>query len=197
MSLIDYTNIENDAPAIANLWNERFGQVVNEINGKLDSSNLKDGAVTISKIATEVFSRFHPVGSIYIHAGDDTNPNALLGFGTWERFAEGRTLIGTGTSDEEYLPGSTGGSSRITLTVAQMPSHNHVQDAHNHNASYRGYNEGGGEAQGRVSLAPGNGTFFSRNGTDARQPHIHHTGGGEAFDNRQPYISVFMWKRVG
>ncbi len=37
--------------ASANLWNSRFALIVNEINGNLDTSNLKDAAVTTAKIA--------------------------------------------------------------------------------------------------------------------------------------------------
>ena len=34
----------------------------------------------------------YPVGSVYINASNGTNPATLLGFGTWERFGEGRVL---------------------------------------------------------------------------------------------------------
>lgn len=51
MSLINYEQLEDGFDASANLWNERFGILFNEINGNLDSANLKNGAVTEAKIA--------------------------------------------------------------------------------------------------------------------------------------------------
>lgn len=63
MGLINYTNLEDDTTADANKFNERFGAIIDEVNGNLDTQNLKnsavteakiaDGAVTSSKIATE------------------------------------------------------------------------------------------------------------------------------------------------
>lgn len=51
MGLINYEQLEDGFDASANLWNERFGILFNEINGNLDSANLKNGAVTNPKIA--------------------------------------------------------------------------------------------------------------------------------------------------
>jgi len=52
MGLISYTNIEDNTPASANVLNQRFGDIIDEVNGNLDSANLKDQAVTRAKIAT-------------------------------------------------------------------------------------------------------------------------------------------------
>ena len=52
MGLINYEQLEDGFDASANLWNERFGVIFKEINGNLDSANLKNGAVTTAKIAT-------------------------------------------------------------------------------------------------------------------------------------------------
>ena len=51
MGLINYTNLEDNTSADANKFNERFGAIVDEVNGNLDSQNLKNGAVTREKIA--------------------------------------------------------------------------------------------------------------------------------------------------
>lgn len=51
MGLINYEQIEDGFDASANLWNERYGIIFDEINGNLDSANLKNGAVTEAKIA--------------------------------------------------------------------------------------------------------------------------------------------------
>jgi len=51
MGLIQYEQMEDDVDATANLWNERFGVLFNEINGNLDAANLKNFAITTPKIA--------------------------------------------------------------------------------------------------------------------------------------------------
>lgn len=69
----------------------------------------------------------YPVGAIYLSV-TDVNPAALFG-GTWERIG-GRFLLG---ADLTYEAGSTGGEATHTLTVDEMPKHNHEID--NLNAS--------------------------------------------------------------
>lgn len=65
----------------------------------------------------------YPIGSIYLSTSS-TNPNTLFGFGTWVAYAEGRTLIGVGTSDQVFSAGATGGESEHVLTSSELPSPN-------------------------------------------------------------------------
>jgi len=51
MTLLNLTDIQEDADATPELFNSRFDAIANVINGHIDSSNLADGAVTTSKIA--------------------------------------------------------------------------------------------------------------------------------------------------
>lgn len=51
MSLIDYTQLEDGQDASANGLNERFGKIIDTVNGNIDVQNLKNGAVTREKIA--------------------------------------------------------------------------------------------------------------------------------------------------
>lgn len=74
------------------------------------------------KVAT--LDSVYPVGSIYISVVN-TNPSSLFG-GTWVAFANGRTLVGVDTSQSDFSTvQKTGGSSTVTLTSSQMPSHTH------------------------------------------------------------------------
>lgn len=50
MALINVPDIQNLDAATPELWNSRYGTIVNEINGNLDSNNLKDSAVTTAKL---------------------------------------------------------------------------------------------------------------------------------------------------
>lgn len=116
----------------------------------------------------------YPVGAIYLSV-TDANPAALFG-GTWERIG-GRFLLG---ADSTYAAGSTGGEAAHTLTVDEMPKHNHGLDNYN---------------------SAGNATPFL---TVQHQDKIGYggnvqtmyAGGGKAHNNMPPYLAVFMWKRT-
>lgn len=83
------------------------------IAGKL---NELEAALTS---ATNLLPRIYPIGAIY-WSSRDTSPASLFG-GTWTQI-QNRFLIGAGGS---YAVNATGGEATHTLTVAEMPSHNH------------------------------------------------------------------------
>lgn len=51
MTLVNITDIQTNDDAIPELWNSRFGAIVNVINGHIDQTNLADSGVTTDKIA--------------------------------------------------------------------------------------------------------------------------------------------------
>lgn len=53
MALINVPDINNLDAATPALFNSRFGEIADEINGNLDAANLADGAVTAPKLATD------------------------------------------------------------------------------------------------------------------------------------------------
>ena len=121
-----------------------------------------------------------PVGSIYTST-DSTNPATTLGFGTWSAFASGRTLVGVDGAQTEFdTVEKTGGEKTHTLTVAEMPSHTHVQTK---NSATTGALSGYG-----VDTSTNN-QITSGYSTEA-------TGGDGAHNNLQPYITVYFWKRT-
>ncbi|AHF89521.1 tail protein [Opitutaceae bacterium TAV5] len=80
---------------------------------------------TLGNLAKAVGELLMPVGHIYVTV-NNTNPAALLGFGTWARWGEGRSLTGFSTSDADFnAVEKTGGNKTVTLTVAQLPAHTH------------------------------------------------------------------------
>lgn len=116
----------------------------------------------------------YPVGAIYLSV-TDANPASLFG-GTWERIG-GRFLLG---ADSTYAAGSTGGESAHTLTVDEMPRHNHEID--NLNSS-------------------GNDTPFMTVQAQEKKGYggnvqTMYAGGGKARNNLPPYLAVYMWKRT-
>ena len=79
----------------------------------------ENGKIPVARL----FDAIYPVGSIYMSTSS-TNPGTLFG-GTWEAYAQGRTIIGNGTSDQVFSAGNTGGESNHKLSESEMPSHTH------------------------------------------------------------------------
>lgn len=120
----------------------------------------------------------YPVGSIYMSIFD-TSPASLFG-GTWARLKD-RFLLAAG---DTYKAGATGGEAEHTLTVDEMPKHNH-----DFQASYSDVATGS-EVNGKI-LAGGDynswlWNFAKTNDSGWNAPH----------NNMPPYLAVYMWARV-
>jgi hypothetical protein len=116
----------------------------------------------------------YPVGAIYLSV-TEFNPAELFG-GTWERIS-GRFLLG---ADDTYAAGSTGGEATHTLTIDEMPSHNHTIDD---------YDTTGGAT-----------SFMTVQANDKKgsggNVQTMYAGGSKAHNNLPPYLAVFMWQRT-
>jgi hypothetical protein len=132
--------------------------------------------------------RTYPVGEIFM-TRQLGNPASLLGFGTWERYAQGRVLTGFDEADSSFNAlDKTGGAKTHVLTEAEIPQHRHRIGI-----------DGGGDLV-RVdrwiedptadNLVGGNTSAYPRSVETSA------IGGGQAHNNLQPYITVFMWKRT-
>jgi len=119
----------------------------------------------------------YPVGSIYINAGVATNPGTLLGFGTWTAFGTGRTIVGVDSSDTDFdTVRETGGAKTHQLTISELP-------AHTHNVT--------------MSTSDSDNDFLSEgNNTGTSTFTTSSTGGDQAHNNLQPYITAYMWRRT-
>ena len=140
--------------------------------------------VTAAMTAATINNLVYPVGSIYINATVATNPATLLGVGTWVAYGEGRVPVGKAGSGTFDTLGATGGAETHTLTLNEIPSHNH------NNGSYQ-----------YLLLSNGSATIADTDSTSgepnlASQGAIAAAGGGAAHNNLQPYITVYMWKRT-
>ena len=152
---------------------------LNKLDGLTASTaelNLLTGQTALSSVADA-----YPIGSIYMNASNSANPASLLGFGTWSSFGAGRVLTGLDSSQSEFNAiGETGGAKTAahTLTIAQIPSHNHSLEISN---NMYGTSAGAG--------APVYGFGTTNTGsTGGNGSHSHST--------LQPYIVVYMWKRT-
>ena len=170
-------------------------------------ATVSDGSVTFTMESQQanikkniIVDLIYPVGSIYTSV-NSTSPADLFG-GTWEAMPAGRVLLAQGTSEwgVEYQAGSTGGEHEHQLSVGELPSHNHIaisSDAGQHSHQLNAYASASGGG--------GKGYWFDRSGaldnTKEAGSHNHgisisNTGNNNAHNITQPYVAIFMWKRI-
>ena len=132
-----------------------------------------------------LLDKAYPVGSIYMNTSDNRNPADIFDeediSWTWETFGQGRVLIGNGTSDQSFTAGATGGASNHTLTTAQMPMHNHTVN----------YGTGSSSSYAPKVLQASVSYYYSTPNVTSGD-----TGNNQSHNNLQPYIVVYMWRRV-
>lgn len=99
----------------------------------ITAQSTADAAATAAaSAAMTAMQTLYPIGSVYISTLA-TNPNTLLGFGTWADFANGKVLVGYDSTQTEFdTLEETGGEKTHTLTTAELAIHTHIQDAHTH-----------------------------------------------------------------
>ena len=152
----------------------------------------------------DTMKKIYPVGSIYMSTVS-TNPATLFGFGTWEAMPAGRVLLAQGKSSwgTTYNAGSTGGEATHQLTVGELPAHNHTASTNttgNHTHQFQLYGPNGNTNMNFPSdfdtnYARNKGTTLSA-GNHSHTININNTGSSQSHNNMQPYLTVYMWKRV-
>lgn len=145
----------------SNDFTDEYKEKIDNLNGG------SDGTVSLLDV--------YPIGSIYMSV-NNTSPATLFG-GTWEQLKD-RFLLGAG---DTYTNGSTGGEATHTLTIDEMPSHNHGI------ANFNSWGESG----------TGSGYQYYNNKTDLMGNNgTSYKGGDKAHNNMPPYLVVYIWKRV-
>lgn len=136
--------------------------------------------------ANHLVDYVYPVGSIYMSV-NSTNPQTLFG-GTWTEL-QGKFLIGRNST---YTAGSTGGEAAHTLTVAEMPSHNHSMIKSSDGTAWAAM--GWPESASAAEHGPSN--WGTSSAPKVQGVGAGYTGGSGAHNNMPPYLAVYMWKRT-
>lgn len=114
-----------------------------------------------------VIDMIYPIGSIYLSV-NNVNPSSVFG-GTWERWGSGRVPVGVDMSDNDFN------------TVEKTGGSKYLQE-HSHNIRWQYTGASGSTA---AILAYSGSTIPTEN-----------AGTGDS-GNLQPYITCYMWKRIG
>ena len=135
-------------------------EFTNQLEAAVESMQIKVGAIYLSLIAT--------------------NPNEILGYGTWSLVGQGKAIVGLSSAPSDpawtKILGGTFGSFEHTLTLNEIPSHNH-------GVGFSTNSTGSGTIDGKSSGVDGTATSES-------------AGGGQAHNNVQPSMVFAIWQRT-
>ena len=127
---------------------------------------------------------YYPIGSYFWTSDASYDPNITMG-GEWELMDEGVTLVSAGeTYTIQSGTSADGGAATVTLTVDEMPSHNHK--AHFYYRNTVNYTSGSAARPYTSS-----GSLSTPNWVE-----IDNEGGGQAHENMPPYKAAYCWHRI-
>ena len=177
----------NDNTTDINLNNGEFGQLEQKMLPSIGSTvtSLNTLLDQIKDLRNELRTSRYKIGDIRITT-TSTNPtddedniiSGALRYYYWLPYSEGRFLLGAGgdyTSAE-----AEGGEAAHTLTISEMPTHNHSMGNvwHNSTGSSKAYKKTSTQNSSLKSISTDN------------------TGGGQPHNNMPPYKVVYFWKCV-
>ena len=151
------------------------------------ANNVPDGWLNCdgSSLSTSTYSHlFGAIGYTYGGSGDNFNLPDL----------RGRACVGAGQGAflTDRTLGSIGGSETHTLSVNEMPSHNHeiTDPGHSHtwNNGLEGDDSGNGGSNAEYTRIGGSVTGVIANATTGIQ--VNNRGGGEPHNNMQPFLAL-------
>ncbi len=163
--------VSNDLATFKTETNTTLTQNQSDFNSFKEETNTKFTTTKeeLTELINTTLDSIYPVGSVYISL-TSTNPGTYLK-GTWEQFAQGRTLVGVGSGSDgsntqTFDVNDTGGEYKHLLTKKEL--------------SFIDY-----------------GALLQQNGSTIGV-HSHGPGesGSEKISLMQPYYSVYFWKRV-
>ena len=145
----------------------------------------------------------YPVGSVYTNASVSTNPGTLLGFGTWTAFGAGRVPVGFDSSNALFDSAEETGGSADAITVSHTHTATSTDSGHSHTlaisagSTITGLGSSGSSGWQGANTGV---TYVNTSGTNSSTANISTTvassGSSGTNANYQPYITVYMWKRV-
>ena len=136
------------------------------------ATEAKQAAASVPSLL-DILKAVYPVGAFYISA-TATSPRTVFGFGTWTQIKD-RFILAAG---DTYPAASSGGEATVTLTINEMPAHNHG-----------------------LKMCKGTGNFYSPpwgDGVEEAYPTtvVQSAGGGQAHNNMPPYLVAYIWQRI-
>lgn len=132
---------------------------------------------------------YMPIGSIYLTVSND-NPSKWFG-GTWEKMSGGYLYACVNSIGNSSYTGSS--TQPHTLTINEMPSHNHRHRQWLMNGPSSGGNHYGFDYRAGYGTAIDTDSYSDSG--EVRYGNFP-TGGGQAHSHNIAYIGIWCWKRI-
>lgn len=157
------------------------------------------GKLRFRKPKTDEYLGIPPVG-IILAFSKEVSPAEIYG-GTWEPCGQGKTLVGVNESDNDFIAPTTvidengnlsvtekiGGEKVHTLTIAEMPTHEHTFSEEIKNTTLGSpYSTGNSIYCVPETKVGGNNGIY----------RVRANGGSQSHNNLQPYMTAYFWRRI-
>lgn len=145
------------------------------------------GSASDIVLKQDIVDLVYPVGSYY-WSSISTNPAIVFGGGTWVQVKD-VFLYAVGDTAPTNVADYVGGEKEHTLTVDEMPRHNH--EPHFQGMGGNIYLNGTSDPNGgNIGISgylsqPSDSKLFTND-----------TGNSQPFNNLPPFITAFCWRRV-
>jgi hypothetical protein len=171
----------NSAPAIGDLL------LMVDVSDTSMGASGTDKKFTVATLLGIIY----PIGCIYTEI-TGVNPGTTFGFGTWAAWGTGQVPVGVDINQTEFnTVEKTGGEKTHALTEAELATHTHIQNAHQHGIQSDGGTDDSSGNYNRLESG-----FTKTLNTVAATATNQNTGSGTAHNNLQPFITWYMWKRT-
>jgi hypothetical protein len=161
--------------------------------GPTASAGTNTTQFATTAFVTAALQAVYPVGSIYINATSASNPNTLLGFGTWTAFGAGRVLVGLDAGDALFDTAEETGGSKDAVVVSHTHTATVTDPGHAHSYDRPGPSNAANPPGASGSTANAATTGSATTGISVANST---TGVSGTNANVQPFIVVRMWKRT-
>ena len=146
-----------------------------------DLSTKNDVTAEVTKQLNTFVDKIYHVGRIIETIDETFDPNTIIGY--WELYGKGKVTICVDKNNSLMNEaGMTLGEAEVTLTVNEMPRHNHAQYVAAKTNPATGIRVDYNEDAPSSAFEQGINTGYAGNG----QPH----------NNMQPSITVYRWIRI-
>lgn len=144
-----------------NTW---LWQTATYTDGRIFTRRLINAA-TATPWAVPGIDQFYPIGSVF-QSTNSANPATFMG-GTWERFGNGRVLVGVDESDADFNTSEKMGGSKLLVGLRRVAASFGLSITNSYD--------------GRVVVSNQNTTSSEVDVTSS---------------NLQPYVTVYRWRRI-
>lgn len=181
---VEYKEVAGGGSSGVTSVNDQTG-VVNIFNAPINAATAASVAA-IEKRVNDYWKTIYPVGAVYISINAQS-PSEIFG-GMWEQLKD-RFLLGAG---DDYPAGSIGGEAAHALTRNENGNHNHAIAYSSTGEPITGGND-------KFNINEPVVTVLTKSDENGAYYHAWSkpSGLGSPHNNMPPYISVYIWKRVG